>query len=156
MRTASFLLLALLVLPLCTDALSRSIGRDIEFPKGYDLKRAEDIRAVIRDVQFEFVDGIVSYWPPDWATRLSFEGDVNSLNTFLARIRAIPGIGMKVTFYKGRESERQYDSAWQLAFSHARPQQLTVHINLNSKALELEAVKLPEWEARSNEKSPAP
>ena len=32
------------LLPLRAHALSRSIGRDIEFPKTYDVKKAEAIR----------------------------------------------------------------------------------------------------------------
>ena len=75
-------------LPLTSQALSRDIGRDIEFPKGYGPKKAEAIRRVIRDERFKFTGGIVSYWPPDWGTRLSFEGDAASLNQFLAELRA--------------------------------------------------------------------
>src|SRR5438552_2609480 len=86
-------------------ALSRSIGRDIEFPKDYDANKAEAIRKVIRDERFKFVEGIVSYWPPDWGTRLSFEGDAASLNDFIAELRKLNGIGLKLILYKGRNDE---------------------------------------------------
>jgi hypothetical protein len=47
-------------------ALSIEIGRDINFPKGYDPKKADAIRKVIQDERFKFVGGIVSYWEPDF------------------------------------------------------------------------------------------
>jgi hypothetical protein len=68
------IILAVVAPPLVASALSRSIDCDIEFPKGYDEKTAEAIRKVIRNENYEFVDGSVSYWPPDWGTRLSFKG----------------------------------------------------------------------------------
>jgi hypothetical protein len=144
------LLLGMLaILPFPTLALSRSIDRDIEFPKGYDTNMATAIRRVIQDEQFKFVGGLVSYWPPDWGTRLSFEGDAESLNSFLTKVRAIKGIGMRLILYKGRDDEARRDSDWQLDFSHARPNQLTIYLNLNARHLDFYKVKLPEWKAES-------
>lgn len=139
------LLLALTALPLSALALSRSIERDIEFPKGYNEKKASAIRQIIQDKQFKFVDGLVSYWPPDWATRLSFEGDSASLITFLNRIRELDGISLRAILYEGRSDEQRQDSDWQLDFSHARPNQLTVYINLRAKNLDFAKLVLPEW-----------
>src|SRR5438270_739926 len=104
-----------------TYALSRSIDRDIEFPKNYDPVKAEALRKVIRDPQFKFVEGIVSYWPPDWATRLSFEGDTASLNRFVTELHKLPGISTRLKLYPGRNDEQRRDSSWQLDFSHAHP-----------------------------------
>ena len=74
--------ISVLFLSVSTFALSTPIGRDIEFPKDYDPQKAQAIRKVIQDEQFKFVEGIVSHWPPDFGTRLSFEGDARSLNCF--------------------------------------------------------------------------
>src|SRR5262245_11086371 len=97
-----------------TCALSRSIGRDIEFPKNYDPTKAEAIRKIIRDSRFHFVEGIVSYWPPDWGTRLSFERNISSLNLFLTELRQLPGIALRLKLYAGRNDERRRDSTWQI------------------------------------------
>ncbi|MCI0745280.1 MAG: hypothetical protein L0Y58_07735 [Verrucomicrobia subdivision 3 bacterium] len=148
MQSAKFIWLLLLCLtPLSSDALSRSIHRDIEFPKDYDPKKAEAIRKVVRDERFKFVDGIVSYWPPDWGTRLSFEGDTQSLNEFIGELRKLPGIGLRLVLYKGRDDERRRDSSWQLDFSHARPNQLALYLNLNSPSLDFYKITFPEWPA---------
>jgi hypothetical protein len=56
-------------------ALSAPINRDINFPKEYDATKAAAIRSVIQNERFKFVDGIVSYWPPDFGTTLSFAGN---------------------------------------------------------------------------------
>ena len=145
------IVISLLVLPLTVMALSRRIGRDIEFPKAYDRLKAQALRAVIQDEQFKFVDGTVSYWPPDWATRLSFEGNSESLNTFFRKLREIDEMGLGVILFKGRDDEKRRDSDWQLDFSHTRPNQVTVYLNLNSKHLELNQLELPEWSPKPAE-----
>jgi hypothetical protein len=107
-------------------ALSTPIGRDINLPKDYDPKKAKAIREVIQDERFEFVDGIVSHWPPDFGTRLSFRGDATALNDFFAALRKLPGIRLKVVLYRGRDDELRRDSAWQLDFSQAHPDRGTI------------------------------
>jgi hypothetical protein len=139
------IILSVVGMPLIASALSRSIGRDIEFPKGYDEKKAEAIRKVIRNENYEFVDGIVSYWPPDWGTRLSFKGDVAKLNSFISELRGLKGIGMRLVLYLGRDDESRRDSAWQLDYSHARPNQVTIYLNLNAPELDFYKIKFPEW-----------
>jgi hypothetical protein len=91
-------------------ALSTPIGRDINFPKDYDRQKAQAIRRVIQDERFKFVDGIVSHWSPDFGTRLSFTGNADSLNEFLAALRRLPGIGLRVILYHGRKDELRRDS----------------------------------------------
>jgi hypothetical protein len=78
-----FAFTSLLALQSPALALSTPIERDIDFPKDYDSARAEAIRAVIRDPRFAFAGGIVSHWPPDFGTRLSFNGDATSLKRVL-------------------------------------------------------------------------
>ncbi len=126
-------------------ALSTPIGRDINFPKDYDPEKAKAIRAEIQDERFKFVHGLVSHWPPDFGTRLSFEGNADSLNDFLAALRRLPGIDLRMILYHGRNDELRCDSAWQLDFSQARPDELTVYLNLNAPGLDLGKVILPEW-----------
>ena len=121
MKTIRLLLvIGSLALPLTALALSRSIHRDIEFPKDYDAADAAAIRHVIQDEQFKFAGGTVSYWPPDWGTQLCFEGDAESLNMFMTKVRSIKGIGLQVILYRGRDDGGRRDSDWQLDFSQAR------------------------------------
>ncbi len=126
-------------------ALSRPIGRDINFPKNYDPEKSKAIRSVIQDERFKFVEGLVSYWPPDFGTRLSFDGDAESLNDFLAALRRLDGIGLRIILYHGRSDELRRDSPWQLDFSQARPDQLAVYVNLNALGLDLAKLRLPGW-----------
>ena len=145
LRKKPIAILCVVLLPLAACALSRSIGRDIEFPKNYDLQKAEAIRKVIRDERFHFVDGTASYWPPDWGTRLSFDGDATSLNEFFVALRKLEGIGLRLILYRGRNDERRRDSTWQLDFSHARPDQLTVYLNLNATNIDFYEIQFPDW-----------
>ena len=127
--------------------LSTQIGRDINFPENYDPEKARAIRKVIQDERFKFVGGVVSHWPPDYGTRLSFEGDAVSLNDFLTELRELPALRLRVILYRGCDDELRRDSAWQLDFSQARPDQLTVYLNLNAPGVDFSKVQLPEWPA---------
>ena len=138
----------LALMPADSLALSRRIGRDIEFPKDYDAAKAAAIRKVIQNERFTFVDGTVSYWEPDFGTRLSFEGDASALNEFMAELRKLPGISLRLILYRGRDDEQRRDSAWQLDYSKARPDQLTVYLNLNAKNLEFDKITFPDWPAK--------
>jgi hypothetical protein len=144
-RIAPLVIAAFLLQTPAVFALSTPIGRDILFPKDYDPQKAKAIRSVIKDERFKFVDGIVSLWPPDYGTRLSFQGDADSLNEFLAALRGLPGIGHRIILYHGRNDELRRDSPWHVDFSQARPDQLTVYLNLNAPRLDFDKVELPEW-----------
>jgi hypothetical protein len=50
-----------------------------------------------------------------------------------------------MVLYRGRNDELRRDSPWQLDFSQARPNQLTVYLNLNATGLDFEKLSLPEW-----------
>lgn len=145
MKLLSLFAALVLANPVAGWALSMNIGRDINFPKDYDPGRAAAIRAVIGDERFKFLGGIVSYWEPDFGTRLSFRGDAESLNGFIAALRKLPGMKLRLILYRGRNDELRRDSAWQLDFSQARPDQLTVYLNLNAEGFAWDKVVLPEW-----------
>jgi len=130
--------------PIAAFALSTPIGRDVNFPKDYDPLKAKALRAVIQDEQFKFVGGIVSWWPPDFGTRLSFDGDTDSLNKFLDALRELPGSSLRFVRYQGRNDELRRDSPWQLDFSQARPEQLTIYWNEKAASLDFKKIKLPE------------
>jgi hypothetical protein len=134
------------------SALSMPIGRDVNFPKDYDPAKAKAIRAVIQDEHFKFVGGLVSYWEPDFGTRLSFEGDAGSLNEFMRALRRLPEIGLRVILYKGRNDELRRDSPFQFDFSQAHPNQVGVYINLNSPAIDFDKVELPDWPGTPDKK----
>ena len=140
----AFLIGALGFASFAAFALSTPIGRDINFPKDYDPQKAKALRRVIQDEQFKFVGGIVSWWPPDFGTRLSFEGDTDSLNKFLDALREIPGSSLQFVRYKGRNDELRRDSPWQLDFSQAHPEQLTIYLNEKAASLDFKKIKMPE------------
>ena len=142
-RAILALVAASLLPAVAVSALSTPIGRDINFPGNYDPSKAAAIRKVIQDDRFKFVEGTVSHWPPDWGTRLSYSGDARSLNEFFESLRRLKGISLRAILYHGRDDALRRDSAWQLDFSHARPNQLTVYVNRNAKELDFKKVKLP-------------
>ena len=128
---------------LSTFALSIPIGRDINFPPGYSPEKAQAIRHVIQDERYKFVDGVVSYWPPDYGTRLSYEGDAKSLKTFISALRKLPGTTVRLIRFQGSNDELRRDSTWQLYFSQAHPSEIAVYLNLNSKAVDWKEAQLP-------------
>ena len=142
----SYILLAAFILdPPCASALSERIGRDIHFPKNYDARKADALRQVIRQEKYKFLDGLVSHWEPDFGTRLSFDGDAASLSDFLGDLRRLKDFSLQLVLYRGKDEDRRRDSAWQLAYSQARPNQVTVYLNVNSPRLEFSKIKFPEW-----------
>jgi len=54
-------------------------------------------------------------------------------------------MSLRMVLYRGRNDELRRDSPWQLDFSQARPNQLTVYLNLNATGLDFEKLSLPEW-----------
>jgi hypothetical protein len=142
-----WLAIALIIAPLSSYALSVVIGRDIHFPNHYDPAKAAAMRKVIQNGRFQFTGGVVSYWPPDWGTRLSFEGDAVSLSDFLSELRNIPGIDLRLVLYQGRNDELRRDSSWQLEFSQAHPDRLSLHLNLNSTNVDFYKIRFPDWPA---------
>ena len=73
------------------------------------------------------------------------KGDAPKLNSFISELRELKGIGMRLVLYRGRDDESRRDSAWQLDYSHARPNQVTIYLNLNAPELDFYKIKFPEW-----------
>lgn len=132
-------------LPISALALSIKMGRDIQFSKGYDSDKAKAILKVVQNEQYQFVDGVHSCWPPDWGTRLSFEGDAAKLNQFMAELHRIPGTTMRLILYRGRNDDSRQDSSWQLDYSQAHPDRLTLYLNINTDNVDLYKIVFPEW-----------
>jgi hypothetical protein len=145
-RTKWFFVLCIagILFPAMAFALSIQMGRDINFPKGYDSTKTKAILKVVQNEQYHFVDGVNSQWPPDWGTRLSFEGDAAKLNQFMAELHQIPGTTMRLVLYRGRNDNLRQDSSWQLDYSQAHPDRLTLYLNTNS-TIDLYKVEFPEW-----------
>ena len=142
-RLCCTLLACVTVVSVC--ALSASIDRDINFPKNYHPKKAEALRKVIRDPQFKFLEGIVSYWEPDFGTRLSYEGDATSLNEFIAQLHQLAAFSVRLKLYTPREDQSGRNASWQLDFSQAHPDELTLYVNLTAKNLKFGDLKFPVW-----------
>lgn len=64
----------------------------------------------------------------------------------MTALRGIKGVGFRLVLYKGRDDEQRRDSTWQLDFSKAHPDMLTVYVNILSKELDL---SLLQHESRS-------
>ena len=140
-RTITFTLLALAtaasVLPIF--GLSRSLFHpEIFFPKGYDTNRIEQIHTALRSDKFRFLDGLTSYWEPEWRTTLVYDGDAQTLATFLAALNDIKGVTVRVTFSSDLSKETGsalQAGSWWVKYSHTTPDTITVRINLAAEAL---------------------
>ena len=144
------LLLPILLLSFITSpaqALSEEL-RDprIFFPKSFDPQKAALINAALTDKQFKFKEGLTSYWQPKFATTLAYEGDTPALSALLSRLSQIKGLKLAVTFSKdlAKETHGFPPSAnWWVQYDHTAPDTLTIRVNLASKDIHPEDLKLP-------------
>jgi len=142
---ATLLVATVLGLVWSAHALSLQLREPrLYLPKGYDEARAKAIGQVLEDKRFKFVDGIQSYWPPEWPTTLVYEGDAKSLHAFLDAVRSLKGVGVRVTFSPDLSKETGSAlsaGSWWVKYSHTASDTLTVRVNLaayKSKASEFE------------------
>jgi len=77
----------------------------INFVKGYDPKRVDAVQAVLTNKNYHYLNGLISYWPPEWSTTLVYEGDTKSLNAFLTDLRSVNGMHVNLTFSKDLSKE---------------------------------------------------
>jgi hypothetical protein len=140
-RSLTFTLAALAVVAALDVAfgLSRSLPQpEIYFPKGYDTNRAEQIHSVLRSEKLKYLDGLVSYWGPEWFTTLVYDGDALALSGFLAALNEVRGITVRLTF--SRDLSKETGSAlqagsWWVIYSHTAPDTVTVRVNLAAQTL---------------------
>lgn len=151
-------LLALLMLALGVGmalALSEQLHEPkIRFPKGYSAQRSQQITDVLKKPEFKFLDGMISYWEPDWSTTLVYGGDTKALNTQLTDLGRIPGLRVKVTL--SRDLSKETGSAlqagsWWVKYRHTAPDVLEVRVNLASDQIELKQLELWQTAAESKE-----
>ncbi len=120
-------------------ALSRSLPQpDIFFPQNYDTNRADQVHAVLRSNKFKYLDGLVSYWEPEWSTTLVYEGDAQTLTAFIGALNEIRGISVRLTF--SGDLSKEPGSAfragsWWVKYSHTTPDAITIRINLAAESL---------------------
>jgi hypothetical protein len=117
----------------------------IRFPKGYNANRGQQITDVLKKPESKFLDGMISYWEPDWATTLVYGGDTKALQTQLADLGRIHGLKVKVTL--SRDLSKETGSAlqagsWWVKYRHTAPDVLEVRVNLASDQIELKQLEL--------------
>jgi hypothetical protein len=125
----------------------------IRFPKGYNDNRGQQITDVLKNPESKFLDGIISYWEPDWATTLVYGGDTKALQTQLADLGRIHGLKVKVTL--SRDLAKETGSAlqtgsWWVKYRHTAPDVLEVRVNLASDQIDLKQLEL--WQTMTEAK----
>ena len=120
----------------------------IDYPKNFDKETAKAIDAVLTDKQFHYLNGLTSYWEPKFETTLVYDGDVASLNNFIARMTAVHGIRVHLTF--SHDLSKETGSAlsagsWWVLYSHVTPDVVTIRINLAATKLANLEITLPEF-----------
>ena len=103
-------MLAAVVLPLMAagTAMASSLelsSPQINFAKGYDAKRVEAVQAVLTKKEYHYLNGLFSYWPPEWSTTLVYAGDTKSLNALLDELSQVKGMRVRVQFSKDLSKE---------------------------------------------------
>lgn len=145
------------VLPVCllltliapaAFALSRSLpAPDVNFPQGYDKARAAQIISVLSNPKLKYADGIVSYWPPEWGTRLVYDGDADALNALLADLRRVKGLTVTLAFTRGPVATMRDSPSypWEVNYAQNDPDRLSIVVSLTSARMDIEKLHLPAW-----------
>jgi len=142
-------LLALLLGVSGVYALSREHeSPEIFYPKNFDKKTSSAIDSVLTDKQFHYLNGLTSYWEPKFETTLVYDGDADSLNRFIAKMSAVHGIRVHLTF--SHDLSKETGSAlsagsWWVLYSHVTPDVITIRINLAAPKLANLEITLPEY-----------
>jgi hypothetical protein len=117
----------------------------INFPKDYSQRTADAVHKVLRDDSFKFVNGSISYWPPEWSTTLVYDGNTRLLNGFLDDLRKIQGMKVRVSFSKdlGKEGGSLHRGAsWWVKYKQTTPETIVVRVNLAAKEIDAEKLDL--------------
>ena len=140
--TLVFGLLGIILLSAGTSALALSIALPtptIQFPQGFDQKKADRIEAVLNDKSFKYIGGLYTHWPPKWSSTLTYEGDTKSLNVMIDRLTHLEGVQVRLTF--STDLSKEAGSAlragsWWVIYSHVTPDTLTIRVNLASSQID--------------------
>ena len=112
----------------------------IFFPNGYDTNRANQVESVLGSSRFKFLAG--DAWDNDFGqspgTVLVYDGDARSLTAFLAALNEVKGISVRLTF--SYDLSKETGSAlpagsWWVEYSQAKPDTVTVRVNLAAESL---------------------
>lgn len=117
----------------------------IRFPKGYNANRAQQIIAALKKPEAKFVDGMISYWEPDWSTTLVFAGDNQALEQQLTELARVAGLRVKVTLSRDLSKETGtalQSGSWFVKYRHTAPDVLEVRVNLGSEQIDLKKLEL--------------
>lgn len=112
----------------------------IMFPNFSETNRAEQVQYVLGSDRFKFLGG--DAWDNDFGqspgTILVYDGDSRSLTAFLAALNEIKGLGVRLTFSRdlGKETGTQVPTgSWWVEYSQAKPDTVTVRVNLAAESL---------------------
>ena len=115
-------------------------GPTLPFPNGYDTNRAEQVKSVLGSDKFKFLGG--DAWDNDFGQSpgaiLVYGGDSRSLTTFLAALNEIKGISVRLTFSRDLSKETGMGlpaGSWWVEYSQAKPDTVTVRVNLAAESL---------------------
>ena len=114
-------------------------GPTLPFPNGYDTNRAEQVKSVLGSDRFKFLGG--DAWDNDFGTLpgaiLVYGGDSQSVTAFLAALNEIKGISVCLTFSRdlSKEGGALPSGAWWAEYSQAKPDTVTVRVNLAAESL---------------------
>jgi hypothetical protein len=129
-------------------------GPAISFPNGYDTNRAEQVKSVLGSDRFKFLGG--DAWDNDFVQPpgaiLVYGGDSRSLTAFLAALNEIKGISVRLTFSRDFSKETGMGlqaGSWWVEYSHAKPDTVTVRVNLAAESLGRDKFELILPKARS-------
>ena len=115
-------------------------GPTIMFSNFSDTNRAEQVQSVLQSDKFKFLCG--DAWDSDFGqspgATLVYSGDAQSLSAFLGALNDIKGISVRLTF--SRDLSKETGSAlqagsWWVEYSQAKPDTVTVRINLAAESL---------------------
>ena len=127
-------------------ALSETLHRPkIFWPRNYDTNTAAQVQRVLNSDKFKYLDGMMSYWEPKWATTLAYGGDAQALSAFIKALNEIQSISVRLTLSRDLSKEARGSIApgtWWVEYSHTMPDTLTVRINLAAEALGIEKFEL--------------
>lgn len=149
MKTNLLLWVVLLLLPAHVWALSERHPRPaIFFAKGGDTNRQELILSVLRADGLKYLNGLTSYWEPDFGTTLVYDSDAAALEGVLAKLSSIEGLTVRISF--SHDLAKETGSAlsagtWWVKYRHTEPN--TIEIRLNTAAQDFHLERLRLWVA---------